>query len=88
MEHILPYFLQTNILRIVKWKSLTYFKAMFHFPPKNIGGFPMFSRGAEIENSLLTLSWQRLLSYRNQSMDWFLYDNGLRHGRVNGLKKF
>ena len=44
----------------------------------------------------LTLSWRRLLSYRNQSidlrrsidlqsksMDWFLYDNGLRHERVN-----
>ena len=38
----------------------------------------------------LTFSWQRLLSYRNQSidllsksMDWFLYDNGLRHERVN-----
>ena len=39
----------------------------------------------------LTLSWQRLLSYRNQSIDllcksvdWFLYDNGLRHERVKG----
>ena len=38
----------------------------------------------------LTLSWWRPLSYRNQfidllrkSMDWFLYDNGLRHERVN-----
>ena len=37
----------------------------------------------------LTLSWQRPLSYRNQSTDlrskstdWFLYDNGLRHERV------
>ena len=37
----------------------------------------------------LTLSWQRPLWYRNQSidlpsksMDWFLYDNGLRHERV------
>ena len=35
---------------------------------------------------LWTLSWQRPLSYRNQSihllcksMDWFLYDNGIRH---------
>ena len=41
-------------------------------------------------NVTLTLSWRRLLSYRNQSidllcksMDWFLYDNGLRHERVN-----
>ena len=37
----------------------------------------------------LTLSWQRPLSYRKQSidlfcksMDWFLYDNGLRLERV------
>ena len=37
----------------------------------------------------LTLSWQRPLSYRNQSidlqsksLDWFLYDNSLRHERV------
>ena len=37
-----------------------------------------------------TLSWQRPLSCRKQSadlrsksMDWFLYDNGLRHERVN-----
>ena len=37
-----------------------------------------------------TLSWLRLLSYRNQSidlqsksMDWFLYSNGLRHEWVN-----
>ena len=38
----------------------------------------------------LTLSWWRPSSYRNQYidllrklMDWFLYDNGLRHERVN-----
>ena len=43
-----------------------------------------------IHTFLLTLSWRRPLSYRNQSidlqsksMDWFLYDNGLRHERVN-----
>ena len=37
----------------------------------------------------LTPSWRRPLSYRNHSidlksisMDWFLYDNGLRHERV------
>ena len=41
------------------------------------------------EMSILILSWQRLLSDRNQSIDllgksmvWFLYDNGLRHERV------
>ena len=38
---------------------------------------------------VLTLSWQRSLWYRNQSidlfyksMDWFLYDRDLRHDRV------
>ena len=38
----------------------------------------------------LTLSWWRFLSYRNQfidllskSMDWFLYDMNLHHGRFN-----
>ena len=43
--------------------------------------------------SILTLSW-RSLSYRNQSidlldksMDWFLYDNGLRHERIQRNKK-
>ena len=45
----------------------------------------------------LTLSWRRPLSYRNQSIDlqskwvdWFLYDNGLRHERFKegvGLSK-
>ena len=41
-------------------------------------------------SSALTLLWREPLSYRNQStdmksksMDWFLYDNGLRHERVN-----
>ena len=41
----------------------------------------------------LTLSWGRPLSYRNQSidlrgksMDWFLYDNGLSHERVNMIE--
>ena len=32
-----------------------------------------------------TLSWRGPFSYRNQSMDWFLYDNGLRHERVKEI---
>ena len=43
----------------------------------------------------LTLSWRRLLSYRNQSIDlqsksvdWFLYDNGLRHERLKARRFF
>ena len=42
----------------------------------------------------LTLSWRRPILYRNQSIDllrksvdWFLYDIGLRHERVKGLEK-
>ena len=42
----------------------------------------------------LTLSWWRPISYRNQSidlpcksMDWFLYDIGLRHERVKNRKR-
>ena len=46
---------------------------------------------SEIINRILflTLSWRRPLSYRNQSIDlrsksmnWYLYDNGLRHEKV------
>ena len=40
----------------------------------------------------LTVSWRGPLSYRNESIDlesksidWFLYDNGLRHERVKFL---
>ena len=40
----------------------------------------------------LNFSWRRPLSYRNRtidllrkSMDWFLYDNGLRHERVKRI---
>ena len=42
----------------------------------------------------LTLSWRRPLSYRNQPIDlqsklmnWFLYDNGVRHERVKYIKQ-
>ena len=60
--------------------------------------FAQFSR----RYFLLTLSWRRPLSYRNQSIDlrsnglymitasvkWFLYDNGLRHERVKDYSFF
>ena len=45
-------------------------------------------------NQQLSLSWRRPLSYGNQSidlrrksMDWFLYDNGLRHERVKLISR-
>ena len=49
----------------------------------------LYWKGDLVTDDGLTLSWQRPLSYRNQpidflrkSVDWFLYDNGLRHERV------
>ena len=48
--------------------------------------------GCNSRETLLTLSRRGPLSYRNQSidllcksMDWFLYDNGLRHERVKNI---
>ena len=56
----------------------------YQYPPRNIQ-----KRMVRLYWDL-TLSWRRPLSYRNQSIDlqsksmgWFLYDNGLRHERVN-----
>ena len=64
-----------NIIITTTWPSQTYSKRL-------------------ILESSLTLSWRRPISYRNQSidllgksMDWFLYDIGLCHERVNNLKK-
>ena len=50
------------------------------------------TRGIQSQKEYLTLSRRRPLSYRNQSlnlrsksMDWFLYDNGLRLERVKKM---
>ena len=53
-----------------------------------IGSLYVFNANCEpiLQGSLLTLSWQRSLSFRNQSidlLDWFLYDRDLLYGRVN-----
>ena len=47
------------------------------------------ANSAEEPFLILSISWRRFLSYRNQStdffcesMDWFLYDRNLRHERV------
>ena len=64
-----------------------------------VGYLSVFEHPVEFETSTLrfswialTLSWRRPLSYRNhsidllcKSIDWFLYDNGLRYERVNPL---
>ena len=55
------------------------------------GYFPILRKACLLYyfKAALTLSWQRPLSYRNQSTDllrksmaWFLYDIGLRNERV------
>ena len=63
---------------------------MHHFYDLPYSFSNSFNRGPCWRKSCLTLSWRRPLSCRNQptdllckSMDWFLYDNGLRHERVN-----
>ena len=66
------------------------YRYLFMHPPpplpwkQKISGFLMF----------LTLSWRGPFTFRNQSiylvcksMDWFLYDNGLRYERVKNIKK-
>ena len=68
-----------NPLENLEWKIFQHWRTMYLW----ICYFPPF-----ISHSL-TLSWRRSLSYRKQSIDllsksvdWFLYDNGLRHDRV------
>ena len=67
-------------------------------PRLHVGSFqnkiPSLLR-ASYDSLRLTLSWRRPLSYRNQSidlqstsMDWFLYDNGLRHERVKQMVQY
>ena len=71
--------------------------------PRSVGSF--YCNGAQIEvniytkaaiyqcsakKSMLTLSWRKSLSYRNQSksMNWFLYDSDFRYERVKIFSKF
>ena len=68
------------IIRILIWIQLNFLTAISFLEMKIIL--------AQHEKKL-TLSWRRPLSYRNQSidllrksLDWFLYDIGLRHERV------
>ena len=65
--------LESNLIKIYAWKL-----------SKQI-----LSKNLSLWIQFLTLSWRRPLSYRNQSndlhsksVDWFLYDSGLRHERV------
>ena len=73
------YFLFIYKTLVWKWHFLCIYKTFF-------------CKG-KLSSYTLILSWRRQLSYRNQSidllrksMDWFLYDNDLRHERVKGIK--
>ena len=68
-------------------REVNYFHKMLNF--RCLTGF--FWIRKNINSWKIILSWRRLLSYRNQSidllrksMDWFLYDIGLCHERING----
>ena len=83
---------QIHILELF-WKKKSWrLKKQFSHKKKASGNFlkiKVKSVNNIINNIVLTLSWSRTLSYRNQSidlqsksMDWFLYDIGLRHKSV------
>ena len=66
-----------NLYENVKiWKKCVSIFSTFYCKP--------FCLEAKHTKVTLTLSWRRPLSYRNQS-DRFLYDNDLRHERVNAF---
>ena len=72
------YFLLNPLVKYKKWNI------RHSDGPKII----LLDNGSSLHCPCLTLSWRRPLSYRNQSMDWFLYDNDLRHERVNFWQNF
>ena len=73
-----------------KWISCSYFSTnsllfLFFWQSASV----ILQGSVRDKKTYLTLSWRGPLSCRNQStdlqsrsMDWFLYDNGLRHERV------
>ena len=69
------------------FREILFWKSVFIF--RNFTNEKMTNIYIKYKIIVLTLSWRRSLSYRNQSinflrksMKWFLYDNGLRHERV------
>ena len=77
---------------MLDWNRSWHFNSMFLFYTPLTQRFSGICRG--FREGTLTFSWRRPLLYRNQSidlgsksMDWFLYDNGLRHEGVK-LKWF
>ena len=75
-----------KLLLKIKWKDMK--KAIFFQEKKKNKTRHVILEKSILDIVHLTLSWRRPLSYRNQSidflcksMDWFLYDNVLRHER-------
>ena len=69
------------------FREILFWKSVFNF--RNFTNEKKTNIYIKYKIIVLTLSWRRPLSYRNQyinllrkSMNWFLYDNGLRHERV------
>ena len=84
-----------SVHRKKSWNHFFYFSHHFAIPRKchECLSFAKIVEGSPPNfTSVLNLSWRRPLSYRNQSidllyksMDWFLYDNGLRHERIRQI---
>ena len=90
-EQKLIRFVESSISQDFPFINPFHATALFQYPQRFsdvFRGYPKETSGMKWVKSL-TLSWRRPLSYRNQStdllrksMDWFLYDSGLRHERV------
>ena len=77
------------ILSIILIRKTSMFFLIFITVPLN-SALGIDFRNLKVSRPFVTLSRQRSLSYRNQSiyllsksLDWFLYDTDLRHERVN-----
>ena len=88
---ILRLFLQ-SIKIILKLRNRSLLLAAMGILQKKSSFLWIFKDFYKSNTLIFTLSWRRPLSYRNQSIDllhksvdWFQYDNGLRHERVKDL---
>ena len=88
------YFLEKMIaLNILKKRGRIYIKFISIYIEIICWHFGLHG-ATKMSNLILTLSWQRSVSYRNQpidlqskQIDWFLYNKDLRHKRVERVSK-
>ena len=89
-------FLRYSFILVISACSLVFFECCTTFLSQfSHNSFRCILLFLFVNASGLTLSWRRSSSYRNQSIDlgcksinWFLYDRGLRHKRVKGLMPY